>query len=90
MMNNFHPHFPVASATITNPDYWDCDCQENYIHHKSHRFCRHCGVWYNDAPQDHPDSLIIEVEKYLGNKKSAQTFPPDFPAGLSPDTIYNQ
>jgi Zn finger protein HypA/HybF involved in hydrogenase expression len=26
----------------TNPNYWDCECENNYIHAKAHVVCPSC------------------------------------------------
>jgi Zn finger protein HypA/HybF involved in hydrogenase expression len=47
---------------ITNPDYWDCECPENYIHKKSDTLtCPKCGA----IEEDNPDSMTDEVEAML-------------------------
>lgn len=46
----------------TTPDYWDCNCDENYIHKKTHTlFCDKCGA----KEEDQPDSRINEVRKTI-------------------------
>ena len=46
----------------TDINYWDCECQENYIHSKSKELCPICGV----NREDQPDSLVKEVELKIG------------------------
>ena len=42
----------------TDPNYWDCECKENYIHHKSARKeCPKCGTYH----EDQPDSRVSEI-----------------------------
>ena len=48
------------SETVTTPYYWDCNCDDNYIHAKSQVKCWRCGVSKNESP----DSHILEVQKY--------------------------
>jgi hypothetical protein len=49
----------IGYASITNEDFWDCECSENYIHSKSHgNYCPRCRVF----SEDQPDSVAIEVE----------------------------
>lgn len=47
---------------ITHPEYWDCECEEDYIHPKERDGgqCRRCGAY----EADQPDSLIKEVDDY--------------------------
>jgi hypothetical protein len=42
---------------VTTPEYWDCECEENYIHPKSQKKCHIC----NTFSKDQPDSRISEV-----------------------------
>ena len=46
--------------SITTEEYWDCDCDENYIHPKSQKWCSICKT----RPEDQPDSIIKEVLKH--------------------------
>jgi hypothetical protein len=44
----------------TNPNFWDCRCESDYIHRKEFDYCPICGARKSDAP----DSLASEV-RYL-------------------------
>jgi len=46
----------------TTPKYWDCDCDDNYIHPKTEQVCKTCGA--DNSMADYPDSLIEEVIKF--------------------------
>jgi hypothetical protein len=46
---------------ITNQSYWDCECEKNYIHPKTHAMCPYCGAWADDQP----DSIAEEVGEML-------------------------
>lgn len=43
--------------------FWDCECQENYIHPCTEKKCTVCGA-ERDAQ---PDSHVIEVVALLGS-----------------------
>jgi len=43
----------------THPDYWDCECEKCYIHHKNVDKCTSCGA----QAKDQPDSRLEEVER---------------------------
>ena len=46
----------------TTPYYWDCECEENYIHFKHDEFkCEKCGTFHDEQP----DSRINEVKAML-------------------------
>ena len=44
--------------TETNPFFWDCECDKEYIHRKSN--CTHCDDCGADA-ENQPDSIHSEV-----------------------------
>ena len=52
-------------AVVTNDNFWDCDCENNYIHTKSTRLCPHC----NAESDEQPDSHQSEVEALVYLKK---------------------
>lgn len=43
--------------TTTNPNYWDCECEENYIHPKGEQRCAVCGEWQVDMPDSHATEI---------------------------------
>jgi hypothetical protein len=45
---------------ILNLDYWDCDCEKNYIHPKTQQICNIC----NYSQEESPASRENEVKKY--------------------------
>lgn len=46
------------SVVKTTEDYWDCDCERNFIHPKSCKSCPVCGA----EKDEHPDSRVNEVK----------------------------
>jgi len=42
---------------LTTPEYWDCECEHNYIHHKSEPSCHICKAVIDEQP----DSTVTEV-----------------------------
>ena len=58
-------HFVLAVKKLkeidlaqTNPDYWDCECEANYIHKKADRLaCHRCGA----TQDEQPDSRVSEI-----------------------------
>lgn len=49
------------SKVVTTPLFWDCECDEHYIHPKTENYCINCGA----IRKDQPDSRVDEVEKYF-------------------------
>lgn len=40
-----------------NEKYWDCECEENYIHAKYCKVCRRCGASRDEQPDAHADEV---------------------------------
>ena len=55
----FH-HDPVHGGFYTTSLFWDCECEEDYIHPLWDDVCPACGSGRDDAP----DSRINEVIRY--------------------------
>ena len=55
------PEYDPATDTtpVTNPDYWDCECDNKYIQHKSVEKCRLCGAVRDEMP----DSRQYEIDQ---------------------------
>ena len=60
MINNLKVEY-VGNIQLT-PEYWDCECSENYIHKKAKAKCVVCG----SVPDEQPDSRVEEVKTFLG------------------------
>ncbi len=42
----------------TDPRYWDCECEENYIHDKRvGTFCPRCRTRAQDQPDSRPEEI---------------------------------
>ena len=41
----------------TTPEYWDCECEKDYIHSKTVPICDGCGT----LPENQPDSRLYEI-----------------------------
>ena len=45
----------------TDPKYWDCECDQNYIHAKAKTLvCHVCGATEDESP----DSRVNELKDY--------------------------
>jgi len=47
----------ISNDVATDPLYWDCECEDHYIHRKDHKECKRCGC----IEEDMPDSRVAEV-----------------------------
>jgi hypothetical protein len=44
----------------TNPNYWDCECETNFIHAKAQTLaCSLCGMTEDESP----DSRVNEIKE---------------------------
>ena len=50
-----------AKHVITTPLFWDCSCNDSYIHSSRQNRCQKCG----DIRQSSPDSRLEEVIENL-------------------------
>lgn len=44
-------------------DFWDCECKEHYIWHKSHNVCVACGARQEERPNSRADEVWDMFEK---------------------------
>ena len=57
-------HKSEGGDFYTNPKYWDCECEEDYIHLKAKRqYCSKC----NSLHFEQPDSRQNEIDDYESN-----------------------
>jgi hypothetical protein len=49
---------------ITVQDFWDCECDNDFIHRKSEKSCRVCKA----NNEDMPDSMLHEILIEFGDK----------------------
>lgn len=53
---------------VTNDLYWDCDCEDHYIHHKLRgNHCPRCGAYEHERPDAHEN----ELHQYTAEKDCA-------------------
>ena len=79
-------HESTHTSTSTTEDYWDCECETDYIHPKTESSCPRCGV--NEREDRMPDSHIVEVVKYMENIlcRSCQYKSAAVPVSRSPES----
>jgi len=52
--------------SLTNPQYWDCNCRLHYIHKKKDElFCSKCGADEEEQPDSHTVELKNEENLYV-------------------------
>ena len=45
---------------LTTDLYWDCDCMDDYIHHRSIKYCPECKARRDDQPSARRDEVIAK------------------------------
>ena len=51
-----------CGGVCTTDKYWDCECDNDYIHPKSQHRCEKCGA----SSEEGPDAHVLEVVRELG------------------------
>lgn len=51
----------MQNELILTPDFWDCECENNFIHRKAESFCKICQRF----AEEQPESRANEVKKFL-------------------------
>lgn len=46
---------------VLNFDYWDCECERDYIHPLSQKVCKVCGTLQEDGPSSHENEVLQQV-----------------------------
>ena len=45
-------------SCLTTSQYWDCDCETDYIHHSDETICLSCITHREDGPDSHIREVI--------------------------------
>lgn len=62
-------HRPEATPMVLHPDYWDCECERDYIHRK--RQGNYCP-WCQSHLEDMPDARLHELlDHYVAARDGA-------------------
>jgi hypothetical protein len=56
--NQFGERLESTSGIILNLEYWDCECEENFIHLINEKVCSVC----NTRQENQPNSRESEIE----------------------------
>jgi hypothetical protein len=46
---------------ITTPDFWDCECEHDYIHPKSIIACGKCETTQENQPDSHYTEVMAAI-----------------------------
>ena len=49
----------------TNPNYWDCECETNFIHAKAQTLaCSLCGMTEDECSDSRPNEIKLYYKNY--------------------------
>ena len=51
----------VTGDITLNLDYWDCECERDYIHPLTQTVCSACGFSQEDGPSSHENEVQAQV-----------------------------
>lgn len=60
-VNQYGDRIEIIGDITLNLEYWDCECENNYIHNISETICPVC----NSIQENQPNSREPEVLKYV-------------------------
>jgi hypothetical protein len=63
----------LDQTLLTTPDYWDCECDENYIHFHQAERCPRCGA----ERDSQPDARVFELLKHAPENAAWKFIGPD-------------
>ncbi len=46
---------------ILTPEYWDCECEKDYIHPKSQKSCKICGAKSHSQPDARANEVMRDI-----------------------------
>lgn len=60
------------NGVILSPDFWDCQCVDNFIHRKqSERVCGICGAEEGESPDSRIDEILTLFPEILTEQERA-------------------
>lgn len=58
---------PLGDGIVLTPDFWDCECESNFIHHKNELRCYICGFEADDCPDARLDEVFQVYQNQMTN-----------------------
>lgn len=53
----------------TDPNYWDCECEDNFIHLKANNLsCSVCGMIEDECSDSRPNEIKLYYKNYKEKK----------------------
>jgi hypothetical protein len=48
----------ILGDVVLTSEYWDCECEKNYIHTHSEKKCSACGAFRSDQPLSRINEVV--------------------------------
>ena len=57
----------------TDPNYWDCECEDNFIHLKANTLsCSVCRMTEDECSDSRPNEIKLYYKNYIGSKNTSK------------------
>jgi len=56
-----NPGKHIEIAPILNPNFWDCECESDYIHAKTQKSCKFCGAIRDEQPDSRQAEILART-----------------------------
>ena len=50
----------ILGDIVLASEYWDCECEENYIHTRSEKKCPICGAFRSEQPPSRVNEVVAK------------------------------
>ena len=59
---------PTDPSPELNSLYWDCECDDHYIHRSRYKRCRKCGALRDEMPDSRQNEIDEGIHFYGGKQ----------------------
>ncbi|MCI0501324.1 MAG: hypothetical protein L0Y61_06220, partial [Epsilonproteobacteria bacterium] len=56
--NKYKERLEIVGDITLNLEYWDCACDEKYIHSINETYCQICNTYEEDSPNSRENEVI--------------------------------
>lgn len=61
--NGFHEKLEKIGDITLNHEYWDCDCEKDFIHSNTRSTCNKCNYERDESPNSRENEIIIYLDR---------------------------
>lgn len=62
-LNEYNERLENLGDIILNLDYWDCECENNFIHPISQQRCNVCGSEQEESPSSRENEVQLLLKR---------------------------